>query len=368
MTGQVAVQKEEKPKPRIYRRGICFRFCFSGEQLLTFRSLLKALHQSFLKGGYSEDALPLTFSYDGLAMKFFDSGRYKMADVSVSKTDMESYEVVPVSAKVKTADLPVTVHVLASELLYALAECDKYSKAEFEVNAVYKCQRKVIEVERRKPETCPKCGNPTVHNMLLPNQRGPKNNKYKCGWRLPDGSVCNWRGKVRVWKRKESVWSSELDVKESEAVVCVDVGSSRDRFTLNLLDEHHEEVPVPKVDFKAFAKVDLGKFVAKLERLKQKADTVTIEATDEGLTLTGKGETVKADVEIKKGSDILLALEAYRDVKASFKTEELVRILPKIGDVATLHLASDMPIKTEIATQLYASQISFYLAPRITTD
>jgi len=114
--------------------------------------------------------------------------------------------------------------------------------------------------------------------------------------------------------------------------------------------------------------VDLGKFVAKLERLKQKADTVTIEVSDEGLTLTGKGETVKADVEIKKGSDMLLVLDVYRDVKASFKTEELIRILPKIGDIATLHLASDMPIKTRIATQLYGSQISFWLAPTITTD
>jgi predicted Zn-dependent protease len=301
-------------------------------------------------------------------MKFFDSGRYKMADISVSKTDMESYEVAPVSARMRTADLPVTVHVLASELLYALAECDKYSKAEFEVKTVYNCRRSVIEVERRKPEMCPKCGNPTVHNLLLPNQRGPKGTRYKCGWRLTDGSTCNWRGKVRVWKRKESVWTSEPSIKESEFIVRVDVGSSRDRFTLSLLDEHYEGVPVPKIDFKALAKVDLGKFVAKLERLKQKADTVTIEASDEGLTLTGKGETVKAEVNVKKGSDILLALDVYRDVKASFKTEELIKILPKIGDMATLHLASDMPIKTEIATQLYGSQISFWLAPTITTD
>jgi len=367
MTEQVAVQKE-KPKPRVYKRGIIVRFSFGGEQLLTFRGLLKALHQNFLKAQYSEDALPLTFNYDGLSLRFMDGNRYKLADINVSKTDMESYEIVPISAKMKTAELPVTVHVLASELLYALAECDKYSKAEFEVKTVYNCQKSVIEVERRKPEKCPKCGNPTVYNMLLPNQRGPKNNKYKCGWRLPDGSTCNWRGKVRVWKRKERVWSSELDVKESEAVVCVDVGSSRDRFTLSLLDEHYEEVPVPKVDFKVLAKVDLGKFAVKLERIKQKADTVTIEATDEGLTLTGKGETVKAEVNVKKGSDILLALEGYEDVKASFKTEELVRILPKIGDIATLHLASDMPIKTEILTQLYGSQITFWLAPTITTD
>jgi hypothetical protein len=367
MAEQVVVQKE-KPKPRVYRRGVAVRFSFGGEQLLTFRGLLKALHQSFLKGGYSEDALPLTFSYDGLTMKFFDSARYKMADISVSKTDMESYEVAPVSARMKTADLPVTAHVLASELLYALAECDKYSKAEFTFKVVFDSQSYVREVEVRKPAVCPKCGKPTVNNLLLPSQRGPKGNRYKCGWQMDDGKPCGWRGKVRVWKRKEKAWSKVLDTKESEAVVCADVGSSRDRFTLNLLDESYEDVPVPKVDFKAFAKVDLGKFVAKLERLKQKADTVTIEASDEGLTLTGKGETVKADVEIKKGSDMLLVLDVYRDVKASFKTEELIRILPKIGDIATLHLASDMPIKTEIATQLYGSQITFWLAPTITTD
>jgi ATP-dependent protease HslVU (ClpYQ) peptidase subunit len=294
-------------------------------------------------------------------MRFMDYNHVKLADISISKTDMEFYEIIPVSSRMKVADLPVTCHVLASELLYALAECDKYSKAEFEVKSVYNCRRSVIEVERRKPETCPKCGNPTVHNLLLPDQRGPKGTRYKCGWRLPNGSTCNWRGKVRVWKRKERVWTCEPTIKESEFIVCVDVGSSRDRFTLNLLDEHHEEVPVPKVDFKVLAKVDLGKFVAKLERLKQKADIVTIEATDEGLTLTGKGDTVKAEVNIGKGSGMLLALEAYRDVEASFKTEELIKILPKIGDIASLHLASDMPIKTEILTQLYGSQITFWL-------
>jgi predicted RNA-binding Zn-ribbon protein involved in translation (DUF1610 family) len=273
---------------------------------------------------------------------------------------MESFEVVPLSHKLKAVDLPVTVHVQAGELLYALAECDKYSKAEFEVKAVYKSQSRIAEVERRKPEKCPECGLPTTDNQLLPHQRGKKGNRYKCR--------CGWKGKVRRWTRKEHAWTTELDTEQSEAVVFVDVGGSKDKFSLRLFDESYEEAPHPKLDFKAMAKVDLGKFVAKLERLKQKAETVIIEATDRGLTLTGKGETVKAEVKIEKGSDMLIDIDAYRNVKATFSTEELIRILPKIGDVATLHLLSDMPIKTEIATQLYGSKISFYLAPRITTD
>ncbi|MGB9672411.1 MAG: hypothetical protein ACPLZY_04615, partial [Candidatus Norongarragalinales archaeon] len=179
---------------------------------------------------------------------------------------------------------------------------------------------------------------------------------------------CGWRGKVRRWKRKERVWTSELDTEQSEANVYVAVGGSKDKFTLKLLDESYEEAPIAKVDFKATAKVDLGKFVAKLERLKQKAETVTIEATDKGLTLNGKGETVKAEVKIERGSDMLIDIDTHRDVKASFRAEELIKILPKIGDIATLHLAQDMPIKTEIQTQLYATQVSFYLAPIITTD
>jgi predicted RNA-binding Zn-ribbon protein involved in translation (DUF1610 family) len=358
MTEQVAVQKEKKP--RVFRRGIAIRFSFGGEQLLTFRSLLKALHQNFLKGSYSEDFLPITFSLDGLAMKFLDGARYKMADILVSRCDMESYDASPLSYKLKPVNLPVTVHVQASELLYALAECDKYSKAEFEVKAVYKSQSRMAEVEKRKPEKCPKCGTETLYNQLPPEKRGKKGNLYRCR--------CGWRGKVRRWKRKERVWNTELDTGESEAVVNVDVGGSKDKFSLRLFDESYEEAPLPKLDFKAMAKVDLGKFVAKLERLKQKAETVIIEATDRGLTLTGKGETVKAEVKIEKGSDMLIDIDAYRNVKATFSTEELIRILPKIGDIATLHLLTDMPIKTEIATQLYGSQISFYLAPRITTD
>jgi hypothetical protein len=358
MTEQVA--KQVAKKPRIYRRGISVRFSFNGEQLLTFRSLLKALHGNFLKGSYSEDYLPVTFRADGFALKFLDGARYKMADILVSKSDMESFEVVPLSHKLKAVDLPVTVHVQASELLYALAECDKYSKAEFEVKAVYKSQSRIAEVEKRKPEKCPKCGLPTTDNQLLPHQRGPKGNRYKCR--------CGWKSKVRRWTRKERVWTTELDTEQSEAVAYVDVGGSKDKFNLKLFDESYDDVPIPKVDFKAMVKVDLGKFVAKLERLKQKAETVIIEATDRGLTLTGKGESVKAEVKIEKGSDMLIDIDAYRNVKATFSTEELIRILPKIGDVATLHLLTDMPIKTEIATQLYASQISFYLAPRITTD
>jgi hypothetical protein len=358
MTEQIA--KQEVKKPRFYRRGISVRFSFGGESLLTFRSLLKALHGNFLKGNYSEDYLPVTFRADGFAMRFMDTARYKMADVSVSRGDMESFEVTPLSHKLKPVDLPVTVHVQASELLYALAECDKYSKAEFEVKAVYKSQSRMAEVEKRKPEKCPRCGLPTTNNQLLIHQRGKKGNRYKCR--------CGWKGKVRRWTRKERVWGTELDTEQSEAVVNVDVGGSKDKFSLRLFDESYEEAPLPKLDFKAVAKVDLGKFVAKLERLKQKAETVIIEATDRGLTLTGKGETVKAEVKIEKGSDMLIDIDAYRNVKATFSTEELIRILPKIGDIATLHLLTDMPIKTEIATQLYSSQISFYLAPRITTE
>ena len=357
----------EVKKPRVYRRGVCIRFGFSGEQLLVFRSLLKALHQNFLKESYSEKYLPVTFMADSFAMKFFDPARYKMADVFISKSDMESYEILPVSARMKSADLPVTAHVQAGELLYALAECDKYSRAEFTFKAVFNSQSYVREVEVRKPAVCPRCGKPTTYNLLLPNQRGPKGNRYKCGWLL-DGKPCNWRGKVRTWKRKEKAWSKTLDTVESEAVVNVDVENSKDKFTLKLFSEDYEEILIPKVEFKAVAKVDLDKFVAKLERLKQKADTVTIEAGDDGLTLTGKGETVKAEVKMDRGSDMLISIDAYRNVNASFRTAELIKVLPKIGETATLHLATDMPIKTEINTQLYASQISFYLAPTITTD
>lgn len=351
---EVAVEKKEV-KPRKTKRAIFVAFQIGDNRIGTFKELLKVLEDAF------SEEIPLQIHNDGLAIRVMDASRVQMANYFFSQRSFDEF-VVGNKTGYKQVDLPVNVTVPLSDILYAIDEAGRDAIVRFEINAVYSTVRVNKMLDMRKPDKCPNCKKETLSNQLPWGKRGKKENRYKC--------ICGWRGKVRTWKKKARVYETDIEEKESRFTITVKTGTT-EKWDVKLLEPSTEEQPpLPLIRLNTKFKLVAADFRAKIERLQKRMDHISLLASNEGLRLKGASDYLAGDVEIKRGSDMLLDVDCIGEEKAIFSIAALLSILPKkkVSDLMTLEYSTDMPVRITAQTDLEESVIEYYLAPRIEDD
>ena len=141
-------------------------------------------------------------------------------------------------------------------------------------------------------------------------------------------------------------------------------------FNMPTLEATEEEVPTPKINFNIHAKVTTEGLHQAIEDVLLVSDHVKIEVDPEKLTMRAAGDLMGATIELKKGSDALLELEAKEPSKATFSLSylsEIIKTAAGASDIATLEFSSDMPIRIDFQ-QPKEGKLTFYLAPRIEVE
>ncbi|RLI67253.1 MAG: proliferating cell nuclear antigen (pcna), partial [Candidatus Gerdarchaeota archaeon] len=148
------------------------------------------------------------------------------------------------------------------------------------------------------------------------------------------------------------------------------VGKYTRTFTMPTLETSEEEVPTPKLSFNVKAKVTTEGLKGALDEASLVSDHVRLEADNEKLILRAAGDIMGAVIELKKGSDALLDIEASEPSKATYSLSylsEIVKSASTTSDIATLEFSTDMPIRLDFQ-QPREGKLVFYLAPRIEVE
>ncbi|MCK5563378.1 DNA polymerase sliding clamp, partial [Candidatus Bathyarchaeota archaeon] len=158
---------------------------------------------------------------------------------------------------------------------------------------------------------------------------------------------------------------------EKTARLTIAIKGRYDRtFNMPTLEAAEEEVPTPKVTFNVRAKTTTHGLHQAIEDVQLVSDHVRVEIDNEKMTLRATGDLMGAVVELKKGSETLLELEAKESSKATFSLSYLSDIFKNASatsDIATLEFSTDMPIKIDFQ-QPKEGKLTFYLAPRIEVE
>jgi proliferating cell nuclear antigen len=175
---------------------------------------------------------------------------------------------------------------------------------------------------------------------------------------------------LKLLKRagKEEYVELALDEKTGRLQLRI-TGKYTRTFTMPLLEASEEEVPTPKITFNVRAKATTEGLRRALEDAELVSDHVRIEADGEKLVFQAAGDLMGATIELKKGSDALVDLEAKEPSKATFSLSylsEIVKAASPTSDIVTLEFSTDMPIKLDFQ-QAREGKLVFYLAPRIET-
>lgn len=176
---------------------------------------------------------------------------------------------------------------------------------------------------------------------------------------------------LKLLRRTGKDESIELALDEKTNRLNVGIKGKYDRtFNMPTLEAAEEEVPTPKITFNVRAKVTTEGLHQAIEDVLLVSDHVKIEVDPEKLTMRAAGDLMGATIELKKGSDALLDLEAKEPSKATFSLSylsEIIKTAAGASDIATLEFSSDMPIRIDFQ-QPKEGKLTFYLAPRIEVE
>ena len=146
---------------------------------------------------------------------------------------------------------------------------------------------------------------------------------------------------------------------------CKHGGHSR-RFEMPILEPLDEEVPQPKIFFKAWARVTTSALRMAIRDADLVSEHVRVLVEKEALKISAEGDMGASYSEWGRDSDDLLELRVDEDSGATFTLSYLSDIANAAGsvsEVAVLELSTDMPVK--MGFEIPQGRLVYYLAPCI---
>ena len=185
-------------------------------------------------------------------------------------------------------------------------------------------------------------------------------------------NICTNIGELlKLIKRAKQDEVVELSLDEKTGRLSIKITGRYTRvFNMPTLEAAEEEVPTPKVTFNVTAKATTEGLRQAIEDANLVSDHVRIEADSNQLIFNASGDLMGAKINLEKGTDALLDLEAKESSKATYSLSyllEIIKAASATSEIVTLEFSSDMPIRLDFQ-QVKNGKLAFYLAPRIESE
>lgn len=161
---------------------------------------------------------------------------------------------------------------------------------------------------------------------------------------------------VKIWLNEEAM----------KIVIECSRGGHMRQFMMPLLEPGEEEVPSPKIFFKANSRILTRSLRRAVRDAVLVSEHVKFEIASEELKISAEGDMGSAMAKWDKNAEDLLELKAEEKATATFTLsylQDIVNAASVSSEVVSLELSSDMPIKLDF--ELPQGRLVYYLAPCI---
>ncbi len=178
----------------------------------------------------------------------------------------------------------------------------------------------------------------------------------------------NFSNLVSILKRTKSNEKVTLRLKDNKLEVIVEGGGKR-KFDLPTLDLKSENPPIDQLAFTGRVDLESGVFEQGVEDADVVSDSMVFELNQEVFRLRAKGDISSAELELKKGENGMLNLEASEAMRARYPIDYLKKISKacKLAKQVSLEFGNNYPIRISF-TQMDKVNLNFILAPRIADE
>jgi proliferating cell nuclear antigen len=157
-----------------------------------------------------------------------------------------------------------------------------------------------------------------------------------------------------------------LEEEKARLVINTQRGGYSRRFEMPILEPLDEEVPQPKIFFKAKVRMLTQSLRNAIRDANLVSEHVKIEVQDDLFRVRAEGDMGSANSVWEKNSDDILEIDFEEDSSATFTLsyiQDIVNAAGSVGEVANLELSTDMPIKMDF--EINKGRLIYYLAPCI---
>jgi proliferating cell nuclear antigen PCNA len=171
---------------------------------------------------------------------------------------------------------------------------------------------------------------------------------------------------LSVIKRAGTSDKITLDLQGAKLNVLIE-GASKRRFVVPLLNLSDEEIPpVDQLTFKTKAQMKSDVLKSGISDAEIIGDSVILQTTPTMFGMIAEGDVSKAELELEKGNEALLKIQAATGVKSRYSLEYLKKMVKaaKLSDSVTIEQGTDYPLRMVFVAGNKA-RMSFILAPRV---
>jgi proliferating cell nuclear antigen len=176
---------------------------------------------------------------------------------------------------------------------------------------------------------------------------------------------------VKLIGRSETRDSVEISSSEEDNILIRFQNGYKREFTIHLIESSSGPAPLPKLEFDTKATLTKSIFERVLGDISAVADQVTIEAVKDKLSFSGKSDIGKASISLEKNDADVLGLEVKAETKATYSADYLINITKTAGsasDTLVMEYSSRKPIKLSFRLNDQGAALTFFLAPRVSSD
>ncbi|HLD57725.1 MAG TPA: proliferating cell nuclear antigen (pcna) [archaeon] len=169
-----------------------------------------------------------------------------------------------------------------------------------------------------------------------------------------------------ILKRVKSSDKLTINLDTKNKVELIVEGEGKRRFELPVISVNVERPPIDQLAFSNRIDLECSVMEAGVEDAGIIADSLILEASAEGFKLSAKTDTTSSQLELKKGENGLLEIQAKEPIRARYPLDYLKKMSKacKLSNQVTLEFGTDYPLRLSFK-QLDKLNLSFILAPRV---
>ena len=173
---------------------------------------------------------------------------------------------------------------------------------------------------------------------------------------------------VKLVARSDTKDSVEISSTEEDAIAVKLSNGYKREFTIHLIESTAAAAPLPKLEFDT--KVSLTKTILEkvLGDISVVSDQVTIQATKDKITFSGKSDVGKADIGLASNDADVLEFKAGAESKATYSIDYVSGILKALGgvtDTFQIELITKNRFSLDMMLNDQGAKLWYFLAPRV---
>jgi proliferating cell nuclear antigen len=139
-------------------------------------------------------------------------------------------------------------------------------------------------------------------------------------------------------------------------------------FTIHLIESTTGAAPLPKLEFDVKASLTKTILEKVLGDISVVSDQVTIQASKDKLTFSGKSDIGKAEIGLAGNDADVLEFKVVADSKATYSIDYIIGILKALGsvtDMVELEFSTKKPVRLSLKLNDQGAKLWYFLAPRV---